>query len=202
MLCFLDIDGVICLNGDKLDPKLVANLDALLDHDPRIEVVFNTAWNIKPLDGMKAAFVEAGFRHPDRLAGQTAGTSGGGDLVRSWLQDHAPPGTPYLLIDDSTRAYDMMWGRLVHCRSETGFDEERLEAAKALVDRTVTPEGERRALLVNLSLEVARLLDETPWLTVPQRLEAVSSTVTLWARASNITSSNLMHEIRLTLRRA
>ena len=195
MLCFLDIDGVVCLNGDKLEPKLISNLNALLDHDPRIQVVFNTAWNSQSLDWMKAEFVKAGFKHPDRLIGQTLGTSGGGGLVRSWLRDHAQPGTPYLLIDDSTRAYDMMWGRLVHCRLSVGFDEERLEAAKALVDRAITPEGERRALLVNLSLEVARLQDETPWLSVSQRLEAVSNTVALWARASHTLC--LLHEILL-----
>jgi HAD domain in Swiss Army Knife RNA repair proteins len=197
MICFLDIDGVICLNGEKLELGLISNLNTLLDHDPRIEVVFNTAWNSNSLDWMKAKFVEAGFRHPDRLIGQTLGTSGGGGLVRSWLRDHAQTGTPYLLIDDSTHGYGMMWGRLIHCRLETGFDEARLEAAKALVDRAITVEGERRALLVNLSLEVARLMDETPWLTAAQRLETVSTTVALWARASYTLGSSLMHEILL-----
>jgi hypothetical protein len=198
MLCFLDIDGVICLEGSRLDPRSVNHLNALINHDHRIQVVFNSAWNTRPLVQMRTLFVEAGFMYPNNLIGQTLGLSGGGGPVRSWLQRHAPQNTPYIIIDDSTRDYNLMWGRLVRCLPTTGFDEDRMEKAMALVTRTITPVGERRALLTNLSLEIARLIERTPWLTEDERLEAIAPLVALWAKASDMEADNLLSAVCLS----
>ncbi len=125
MILFLDIDGVMCLNGEALDEGCMENLNRLMDAHPPLKVVFNTAWNIKPLDEMRHLFIEAGFRHHSgRLLDQTDSSEGGQAPIQRWFKKHG--NQRYAILDDTSN-YEAMTCNLVQCSHLSGLGAERVQ---------------------------------------------------------------------------
>lgn len=171
VVLFLDIDGVLCLTGRTLDPRLVAALNILIKCGcpSDIRIVFNTAWNIHSLDEMRGFMVAAGFKYPECIQGQTAGMSGGGELARQWLRDNGMVGTPYVMVDDSTRMQSS-WGRLAQCRTDEGLNLKVVGKALDIIRRGVEHEVvEKACAFNNLMEDNQRLISATPWLSDEER---------------------------------
>lgn len=175
LLVFLDIDGVCNKHGGphhgELNPELVGHLGQLLQrHRFDAQVVFNTAWNTNTLDEMKAMFTAAGFKHPEVLVGQTSSNAGGGHPIREYLIWNDLIGTPFIIIDDSTKDYGEMWCRLIVCDGSKGFDKVALkEATEQMWHSNPNESRDRHAAIDRLIIDCHRLARRTPWLTDEQR---------------------------------
>ena len=149
----------------------VANLNRIIRAYPDLKIVLNSAWNIEPLADMRNFLVAAGFDYPMSLIGRTASSSGGGLLARQWLVDNNHIGTPYILIDDSTREMGPSWGRLAQCRSKEGLTDKVADNALFILGRGIgTVEVEVACAIHNIMADNLRLITSTPWLTGEQRL--------------------------------
>jgi len=173
-IVFLDIDGVMNdHSSDVIDPARVKWLNYFISRcSMDVEIVFNTAWNTNSLDFMVDAFKTAGFKYPSSLIGQTDSSGGGGGPIRRWLTANDRVGACYIAIDDSTRNYGEMWGRLIHCRSDKGFGKDEAKQATDTVWRgwrRFDDRIERNAAVSNLVKEAQRLAFDCPWLTAEQR---------------------------------
>lgn len=170
MILFLDMDGVLCLDHRQaLDTGCLECLDTLLDRVPSMAVVFNTAWNIKPLSQMQNLFREAGFRNVHRLVDQTPLSCGGLRPIQDWFKTHPEKIGPYIIIDDASQTYGLLKSRLVHCRPSKGFGPAALQKAVSIIQRPITVEGERQALYEAVTEAAKRMETETPWLSSTQR---------------------------------
>lgn len=186
MLIFLDIDEVLARYG-KLQYDRIARLNRIIEACPSpARIVFNTSWNIYSLDGMQKRLTKAGFAYPKALHGQTGSTRGGGEPIREWLVKHNEVGTPFLILDDSTRDLGAMWCRLAHCRiGIEGLSEEVLQEALTILHRPISEATERAAALRTLYRHVLKVLDAS-WLTTEQKLQ--------YAQEYNVLSSQLLQE--------
>jgi len=174
MLLFLDIDGVLNRNNDRFDPTLVENLNWLMTRWPNLQIVFNTAWNLHPLNDMRDWLVDAGFEHPKRLHGQTAACSGGGNLVRRYLTDNDLVGTPFIIIDDSSHDYNEMWCRLIKCQGRRGFDEDRRRLANDLIWKARAPVEQRdRKLAVSALVDNCFTLSKANYLSEEDKEKSI-----------------------------
>ena len=180
MLIFLDIDETLA-EYRKILPDRVSCLNWVIHHSPEpCQIVFNTAWNIHNLEFMREKLIAAGFQYPECILGQTYGNQGGGDLIREWLTKNNQIGTPFIIIDDSTRHMKGLWSRLAHCDPVTGFTPEVAERALQIMHRDITEEGERQAACENL-LRCALLQQTKDWLTKEQKAEFTKSYLDLMA---------------------
>jgi hypothetical protein len=191
---FLDIDGVLALVGMKLEPTLVDNLNYLVKrfNPEAIEIVLNTAWNIKTLDKMKDLMIQAGFLFPECLIGQTSGTSGGGVLARDWLSDNGRVGTPYIMIDDSTKVQES-WSRLVRCNTKNGFTRFLAKKAFLLLKRGISnPEIEKHFAVKNIAEFQKQILNKSQWLSHEQRLFYVKELNDQMSKILSMSNSQFM----------
>ena len=164
-LIFLDIDGVLAIYG-KLQTDLMQNLNRFIEYAgvKNIDIIFNTAWNCHTLEVMKKMFEDAGFKYTQCLIGQTAGCNGGIQLVKEYLEKRDLLGTPFIVIDDSTKMKES-WGRLAHCSTQKGFVENSLARAINIFDRGISNGFlESVHALINLDNEINRIANESPWL--------------------------------------
>lgn len=179
---FLDVDGVLNAYSSpshgKLCQKIVTRFNTLLEklitmgYEPRI--ILNSSWNIRfrdeeELAGFKAELVEAGLVNIQCLKGRTRSAGGGGGNVRRWLVDNDALGSPFIILDE-------LWCRLIWTRGREGFTEERFAEALAMVRRTITNEGERRAAIDHI---VARCLEfrNNHWMSPYARKQAAEETM-------------------------
>jgi len=175
VLVFLDVDGV--LNGHhqpSIEGKQVAILSEaikdVIDVGIDVEIVFNTAWNVRDIGYVINVLGGAGFKYTNRIIGKTDVNSGGGDPVRRWLTKNERIGCRIIIIDDSTRDYNEMWGRLIHCDPKKGFTEADADAFYLLATQPIgSDREERNAAVSNLVAEVHRLAYKTPWLKRSER---------------------------------
>lgn len=182
-LIFLDVDGVLNKlprkdGSDGFEPDLMANLNWVCRniHGGPVKIVINSAWN--SVDTMGELMVEAGFEHPNNLGGRTAGTQGGGDLVRKWLKQWGKGEFPsFAIVDDSghsghDRDYREMWCRLAKCDARYGLTREVAEQIVAISQRGCNPlddQAERRAAITHLVDHLMWLASNTPWLNDTSR---------------------------------
>jgi hypothetical protein len=167
----LDVDGVLVLVGRKFHRPAVAELNYFIREvgPDNIRIVFNTAWNLHTVDEMRTFLVVAGFEYPTCLHGQTAGTQGGGGLAREWLRDNDGVGTPYIMIDDSTRC-QASWGRLAQCITAQGMTRKVADKAVAIYQRGIADaETELQHVEANILADNFRIVTSTPWLSDEER---------------------------------
>jgi hypothetical protein len=190
VILFLDIDGVLRKNGSTagphtLDPVLVQRLNFLCANRP-LKIVTNTAWNGHGLPFIRQALVDAGFDWPICVQGKTASSFGGGALVREWLSQHAAPGTPYIILDDSAKDYGSMWGRLVKLDGKSGLTEPRMFTALKIIEATINDKGERQRAARHIQQELWRLSTRTPWLKPEDRAKAIKEKTDLLAHVLSV----------------
>lgn len=178
MLIFLDMDEVLAQYG-KIQPDRVARLNRIVASTPTpARIVFNTAWNIHTMDQMRGFLVAAGFAYPDTLHSQTAGNEGGGELIRRWLRDNGEVGTPFLILDDSTRDLRAMWCRLGRCLGADGLSDVVLAQALDIIQRPIHPLRECLAAAHALTKDSERIL-AADWLTPEERNQYALSSIRL-----------------------
>ena len=128
-VCFLDVDGVLNserffertgrqdrfgVGSDRLDPEALARLDRVLEATGA-EVIVCSSWRyaVSPRE-LAQMMAEVGFKHPERVVGQTEHSAHEsdtprGDEVRDWLamerercevEPEREPVTSYCIIDD------------------------------------------------------------------------------------------------------
>jgi len=175
MLIFLDIDGVLVLNGRKFERKLVNHLNNLIatyfwKSGKNVEIVFNSAWNVNPIDDMKKWLAEAGFLYTNCIIGKTPGTSGGGELIRRWLTTNNRVGEPFILLDDSSHDIQAMWCRIAQSVTSKGFNRTVARKAETIMLRKITEDGERKAACENLLAQALRV-QKASWLTADQKAD-------------------------------
>ena len=187
LIIFLDIDGVVCFKGrgnsDALDSTCVEWLNRIISMCHTLgmtpQIVINSAWNSHPLADLKESLVKAGFKYPNLVCDQTAGVSGGGDLIREWLDQKVPAGTPYLILDDSSHQMDELWCRLVKCNSASGLTQDVYERACQILYRF--PVNHHFEVLSALHEMTTHLLwlSRAHWLTPEQKTAYVQQSLDL-----------------------
>lgn len=182
MLVFLDIDGVLVLQGRGFDPSLVMNLNWLIaESGHKCEIILNTAWNAHTIQEMQVFMIKAGFKHSDILVGQTNGCSGGGLLIQEWLKNNNRMGEPYVILDDSTKKIGAMWSRLARCNADEGFTKDVAKRALKIMQRRITEDGERKAACKGILKNVLRV-QQANWLTPRQKSTFVCEEMELIAK--------------------
>lgn len=144
---FLDVDGVLCLGGQQLEPDLVENLASLVDEDTH--VVITSTWRLSndSLMVLVRTLTDGGV--PANVLAITPNHDHDGGFHRArcteimeWIAFH-PEVSEWVILDD-----EMLMGRLgpvfndhpidghfVHLDPRFGLTKEKAEEAKKFLPR-------------------------------------------------------------------
>lgn len=93
---FLDIDGVLCLDGSNLDAHRLANLKKILTEGT--DIVLSSTWRLYPkfVKQIHDTFDLVGIKHP---IDHTPDLNNRGVEILEWLDNH-PEVTHWVILDD------------------------------------------------------------------------------------------------------
>ena len=142
MLLFLDFDGVLhpafCKARDYFChmPLFAA---AMREH-PEVSIVISSTWRcIYPLDELRKAF-------PADIAARVIGMTPEADgqmrhvEITQYLEQHAPPGAPWVALDDNHFSFPDHCANLVACDGNVGLSAEAIEKLRGLIRQLKTPD--------------------------------------------------------------
>lgn len=186
MIIFLDIDGVVCLDGKTFNADCVEWLNRIVmmcnTIGSPVQIVFNTAWNIHPLDHMKDRLAKAKFKFPQTVYGQTDECGGGGNPIRRWLDANVPAGTPFLVLDDSTHHMEELWCRFARCYPKAGINHEVYEKACAIIQRNGKDRDAEILYAVHEMTTFALWVNKASWLTYADKAKYTQEYLGMAAR--------------------
>jgi len=136
-LLFLDFDGVLnIIKGENptylkefhFEPKLVDNLNKLLDSIPDLKIVVSSSWREDLEDAIEQLKL-SGFKYEDRIIGVTSDLGHRGKEISNSL-DHLEY-SKYLVIDDNINEIKELipYDRILRIDPSHGFDSLYLDFA-------------------------------------------------------------------------
>jgi hypothetical protein len=148
---FLDFDGVLNGQSNKVEPPLVALLNQIVEQS-RCDVVVSSAWRIDGVERLQVVLSNAGYtgtlrdvtpsggctEHFDR--GWICSEAHRGFEILEWLRTNYPDGVfpPIVCLDDSSDLHPFL-DRHVHTRSYVGLEDRHVAEALQILSEPMDP---------------------------------------------------------------
>lgn len=103
-IIFLDIDGVLCLDGTTFHPDRVQQLKRIVDSVPDCELILSSSWRLSPSlsSAVDINLVDAGIKTCMDLT-PDFGDGPRSKEIQAWLDEH-PNISKFAIIDDDVDA--------------------------------------------------------------------------------------------------